>query len=100
MLLGTITPKIVLLMKYSVQKIGLLVLINHDANDIPLEMGKTLVYRKSKVWVHVWFVVLILSWIVTRLGIYPYYVLTSVFNEATIYIPGDVFPFYSLFKGF
>jgi len=68
-------------------RIGLLVLITHDTNDIFLEIGKTLVYMDKKTATNVVFVIMILSWILTRLGIFPFMVIKSVYYEFPKHIP-------------
>jgi len=69
---------------------GLLVLITHDTNDVFLEIGKTFVYREKKTATNITFVIMVLSWVVTRLCIYPGYVIWSTFVELPNHIPNEV----------
>jgi len=78
--------------------IGILVLICHDFNDIFLEITKICAYRKSELDKTISFLVMTLSWIVTRLLIFPCMIIYSTAFEAISFIPFDMGPsffFYS-----
>jgi len=82
-----------------VWKIGILVLFVHDANDIPLEAGKVCVYQDKQKRGKMYFALLIISWAVTRLYFFPYYVIHSTYVESITVVPYDVAPFYWVFNG-
>jgi len=63
-------------------RIGLAILVLHDTNDWIFEIGKTYVYREKQTTANVWFGLLLLSWIATRLGLFPFKVLYSTLFEA------------------
>eukprot|EP01114_Cavostelium_apophysatum_P015766 TRINITY_DN4367_c0_g1_i1.p1 TRINITY_DN4367_c0_g1~~TRINITY_DN4367_c0_g1_i1.p1 ORF type:complete len:342 (+),score=50.68 TRINITY_DN4367_c0_g1_i1:116-1141(+) len=79
-------------------RIGVLVLVCHDINDIVFEYGKTLVYQKKEPHTTIVFVFIVLFWILSRLFTFPAFVIWSVFHELYI-MPSDVFPFYLMFVG-
>lgn len=62
-------------------KIGLLVLVCHDIGDIPLETGKLAVYAKKEGLQIVLYLCLVVGWAVSRLYIYPFYILRSSWQE-------------------
>jgi len=80
-------------------RIGLLVLICHDPNDVLFEIGKTFVYRKMERMTHITFVLIMVSWVCTRLLLYPFKVLWSTAIQSLLEIPWDAFPFYYMFNG-
>jgi len=76
-------------------KIGILVLMCHDVNDIFLEAGKLTVYTKIKRGQTVLFVLGIMgSWLVSRLSIYPLMVIYSSSFESACHVAVDIFPFW------
>jgi len=77
--------------------VGLLVLVCHDINDIFLEQGKVLSYVGSELGKNVAFVLFFVSWMLTRLGIFPYYIIRSTLFE-TKQVLGEV-QFYHFFNG-
>jgi len=81
-------------------RIGILVLLCHDINDITFEIGKTFVYyKKNKIAINITFVLIMANWVITRLGIYPFMVVWSTSVESLEYVPKDLFPFYWGFNG-
>jgi len=80
-------------------RIGLLVLLCHDFNDIFLELGKIFVYRKMKNAANVAFLILMVSWIVSRLAILPLVVLRSTLFESVDWLPCRPVPYYWPFNG-
>lgn len=52
-------------------RVGTLVLVSHDVNDIILEGGKMLKYLKKETVCDVLFALFLLSWLVTRLIYFP-----------------------------
>lgn len=75
-----------------------MVLLVHDINDIPLEVGKALIYMGRTVLPNIMFVFLIVSWIGSRLGLLPFKIIYSTWNESITQIPTDVIPFYHAFN--
>lgn len=75
-------------------RIGLLILVCHDLNDIFLESGKVLSYMKMDAAKNVAFLLFFASWLLTRLGIFPFMILPSTLFEVTSVIPIDIMPFY------
>lgn len=65
----------------SYTRIGLLVLVCHDAGDIPLECGKIAVYMKSPAQ-NFWYIMLVITWLATRLSIFPFYIIYSAYWDA------------------
>jgi len=83
-------------------RIGLLVLVSHDTNDVFLETGKLFVYRDNKTMINVTFFLIMLSWIITRLGIFPFMIIRSAIFESIQVIPADIasnFMYYELNVG-
>jgi len=66
---------------------GLAVLACHDFNDIVFEAAKTCVYRKQERWATGLFAAFMLSWIVTRLYLFPFKVMYSLRYDAPKFIP-------------
>jgi len=79
-------------------RIGHLVLLVHDINDIPLEVGKLFIYMGKQGVANVLFVFLIVSWMASRLGLLPFKIIYSTWNESIHVIPADVLPFYHAFN--
>lgn len=79
-------------------RIGLLVLICHDVNDVIFEFGKTFVYRKKEPHTTILFLMVLVSWVISRLFIFPYYVIWSSWYETRTVAPEDVFPFHHSFN--
>ena len=78
-------------------KIGTLVLIIHDTSDIFLETAKLCKYGGAKELSELFFGSFALSWFITRLGIYPTWVIYSVTVEAPQLV--QYFPAYFIFNG-
>jgi len=78
-------------------RIGTLVLIVHDVSDIFLLGAKMFKYLNLQMWCDVTFAVFVLIWIVTRLGVYPGWILYSTTIDATYIV--QFFPAYYIFNG-
>jgi len=76
---------------------GTLVLLLHDLADILLECAKLFNYAKFTVLCDLCFGVFALSWIVTRLWIFPAWILYSTTVEAPQLV--EMFPAYYIFNG-
>ena len=77
---------------------GMLVLVLHDTADVFLEIAKMCKYAKWQKTCDAMFVLFTLSWIITRLYIYPKYVVyTTVFESAEIV---GLAPVYYVMNGF
>jgi hypothetical protein len=75
----------------SLARIGLLVLVAHDFSDIFLELGKTYLYKKDEIKKIVCFALLTISWMVTRLWVFPAHIIGSILYEAPVFVPVDFF---------
>ncbi|XP_018016237.1 ceramide synthase 6-like [Hyalella azteca] len=79
-------------------RIGSLILFLHECADIPLLIAKICGYCKRPSLMDKWFVVFVILWIVTRLGIFPLRLIRSTLFEA--HVQEDKFyPVYYLFNG-
>ncbi|KAG7157369.1 ceramide synthase 6-like [Homarus americanus] len=78
-------------------RIGTLVLIVHDCADIPLQLAKMSIYSGHKAFCDAVFAVFAVMWIVTRVGIYPIWILYSTAIDAPTIVP--MFPAYYIFNG-
>ena len=78
-------------------KVGTLVLIIHDVADIFLESAKLCKYGGAKKLSEVLFGMFAVSWFITRLGIYPTWIIYSVTVEAPQLV--QYFPAYYIFNG-
>lgn len=78
-------------------KVGTLVLIIHDIADIFLESAKLCKYGGAKKVSEVLFASFAASWFITRLGIFPTWIIYSVTVEAPQLL--QYFPAYFLFNG-
>jgi len=77
-------------------RMGSLVLILHDVADIFLESAKMTKYIRWQRTCDVLFVIFTIIWIVTRLGIYPLWILRSTCFDAKLIVP--MFPAYYIFN--
>lgn len=78
-------------------RVGTLVLIVHDVADIPLQFTKLCMYSAPKHIVDAVFGVFALIWIISRIGIFPLWILRSTFFDAPSIIP--MYPVYYIFNG-
>ncbi|XP_045597413.1 ceramide synthase 6 [Procambarus clarkii] len=67
-------------------RIGTVVLLVHECADIPLLLAKMCVYARRQRAANVLYAVFMVLWLVTRCVIYPFWVMRSVFFEATTYM--------------
>jgi len=67
---------------FGFHRIGILVLYCHNINDIFLESAKCLKYLGFIISSNICFIFLILSWIYSRLYIFPFYVLKSAMFDS------------------
>ena len=81
-------------------RIGSLVLLVHECADIPSLIAKMFLYAKIEKPVNPLFMIFMTMWIITRMGLYPFWILRSVFFEAYHYtwMPA-AFVFYGLLTG-
>jgi ceramide synthetase len=77
-------------------RIGTLVLIIHDCADAFLEIAKMTKYAELEKLCDVLFGLFTIVWIITRLGIYPVYILNSTLIEAPKIVP--MFAAYYIFN--
>lgn len=78
----------------------MLVLICHDVSDIFLEWTKTLNYAKvNDFYQIVGYLMVLITWMVTRLGIFPFQIIWSSLIESCQFLPVDqIFPIFLLFN--
>lgn len=67
-------------------RVGMLVLVLHLVSDIPLPIAKMCKYTGHEGAANVFFACFLLSWLATRCYLYPFWVMYSVFFEATTYM--------------
>uniref|UniRef100_F6S925 TLC domain-containing protein n=1 Tax=Ciona intestinalis TaxID=7719 RepID=F6S925_CIOIN len=77
-------------------RIGTMVMVIHDISDIFLEISKTLFYAGKQKIADVGFVVFSVVFIITRILIYPYYILHTTLVK--VYWVLEPFPGYYLFN--
>ncbi|XP_063591038.1 ceramide synthase 6-like isoform X2 [Penaeus indicus] len=77
-------------------RIGTLVLIVHDCADIPLQLAKMSIYSGHKAFCDTVFAIFAVLWIITRVGIYPLWIVYSTAIEAPTILP--MFPAYYIFN--
>lgn len=77
-------------------RIGSLVLVVHDSADIFLEGAKMAKYAGYQKLCDAIFAILTVLWIVTRLGIYPFWIIRNTSIEAPKMVP--MFPAYYIFN--
>ncbi|XP_063388633.1 ceramide synthase 6-like isoform X3 [Cydia fagiglandana] len=80
----------------NLHRIGTLVLLSHDCADIFLEAAKATKYAGYQRFCDCVFAVFTVLWIVTRLGIYPFYIIWSTVIRAPMLVP--MFPAYYIFN--
>ncbi|XP_043290137.1 ceramide synthase 6 [Venturia canescens] len=77
-------------------RIGSLVLVVHDCADIFLEAAKMAKYAKYQKLCDFIFFIFTILWIVTRTGVYPFWIIYSTSIEAPKIVP--MFPAYYIFN--
>ncbi|CAG5126840.1 unnamed protein product, partial [Candidula unifasciata] len=78
-------------------RVGSLVLVVHDVADPWLNIAKMLKYAKYQMLCEIFFGILIFTWIVSRLVVYPLWVLNASAVEIHDYV--TTFPAYWFFNG-
>nr|UEK51526.1 ceramide synthase 6 [Parasacculina yatsui] len=78
-------------------RIGTLVLLVHDVSDIFLLGAKMLKYASLQTLCDITFAVFVVIWIVTRLVIFPFWIVYSTSYDATFIV--RMFPAYYVFNG-
>jgi len=71
---------------YRLTRIGSMVFFIHDLSDVPVDLSKLANFVKWKVTTIVCFVVVVLMWMVNRLGIFPFVICRSVLVESYEYL--------------
>lgn len=77
-------------------RVGTLVLVIHDVADILLEAAKLCKYTNYQRTCDILFTLFAVTWIVTRLGVYPTWILYSTTIEAPQIV--EMFPAYYIFN--
>jgi len=77
-------------------RVGSLVLIVHDVADVLLEPAKLFIYAEYKKTSDIVFGCFALTWIISRLGVYPTWILYSTTIEAPQLV--EMFPAYYIFN--
>jgi len=78
-------------------RIGTLVLIVHDCADHLLELAKMFRYTRYQKTCDAVFVLFAITWVVTRCGVYPTWILYSTLIDAENFV--EMFPAYYIFNG-
>jgi len=78
-------------------RIGTLVLIVHDCADHLLELAKMFRYTRYQKTCDAVFVLFAITWVVTRCGVYPTWILYSTLIDAENFV--KMFPAYYIFNG-
>uniref|UniRef100_A0A6M2DJD1 Protein transporter n=1 Tax=Xenopsylla cheopis TaxID=163159 RepID=A0A6M2DJD1_XENCH len=81
----------------NMHRIGTLVLLVHDCADIFLEAAKITKYANYQKLCDCIFGFFTIIWIITRLGVYPFWIMYSTAVTAPNFVP--VFPAYYIFNG-
>ena len=79
----------------NILRIGPINVLIFECNDIPLLIAKLLIYSNKKKYTDGFFVMFILTWIVTRLVIYPFGIMKHTFKESASRADG-LFHIYNL----
>jgi len=81
-------------------RVGTLVLIVHDAADIPLHITKLCMYSARKNIVDMAFIIFTLIWIITRIGIFPLWIIRSTAYDAPLVLESTLtmYPIYYIFN--
>lgn len=77
-------------------RVGSLMLLVHDVADIPLQMSKMLIYLEWKKLCDAVFAFFSILWIVTRCGIYPFWIVKNTLFYAVYLVP--MHPVYYIFN--
>ncbi|KAF4528581.1 hypothetical protein B566_EDAN015801 [Ephemera danica] len=77
-------------------RIGTLVLVVHDCGDILLEAAKSAKYANYQRTCDLFFIFFTALWLITRLGIYPFWIIYSTSIEAPTIV--EMFPAYYIFN--
>ncbi|XP_075983648.1 ceramide synthase 5-like isoform X2 [Anticarsia gemmatalis] len=80
----------------NLHRIGTLVLLLHDCADIFLDGAKAAKYANYQRFCDMVFAVFTVLWIVSRLGVYPFYIIKSTMIRAPMLAP--MFPAYYIFN--
>jgi len=80
--------------RYRFTRIGSMILLIHDLSDVPIDLSKLANFVKWKVTTVVCFAVMVLLWVVMRLGVFPFVICRSVLTEHYEYlvVRGNVDP--------
>ena len=71
---------------YRLTRAGSMVFLVHDLSDVPVDMSKLANFVKWKYTTIACFVVMVLTWIATRLTIFPFVVCRAVLRESHEYL--------------
>ncbi|GBP45833.1 Ceramide synthase 6 [Eumeta japonica] len=80
----------------NLHRMGTLVILLHDFADIFLDAAKATKYANYQKLCDVLFAMFTVLWIVTRLGVYPFYIIWSTSIRAPMLLP--MFPAYYIFN--
>jgi hypothetical protein len=81
-------------------RIGHLIVVAHDVNDVFFEIGKLFVYLGKETITNVLFIFLLLSWVTTRLGIFPFMLIRTAIFEGVHVMGPDLIPFWATMNVF
>jgi len=71
--------------------IGSMVFMVHDVSDVPVDLSKLANFMKWKTSTTVCFVLMVIVWLVTRLGIFPFYIFRGIVqNVHIVYTEGVI----------
>jgi ceramide synthetase len=76
-------------------RVGTLIILVHDCSDHLLELAKMLKYTGYQKTCDIFFVLFAVTWIVTRCGIFPFWILRSTLFDAGTFV--QLFPLYYVF---
>ena len=71
---------------YRFTRVGSMIFLIHDLSDVPIDMSKLANFVKWKSTTICCFVVMVLTWIVTRLVIFPFVICRSVVTESYVHM--------------
>ncbi|GAB4823817.1 hypothetical protein N2152v2_010863 [Parachlorella kessleri] len=84
-------------------RVGVMVLVCHEANDIFMEAAKMLKYADCKQATERMLIVFVVSWFATRVFIYPLYIIRSTLFESKVRaatLGVSMEPHYTILNGF
>lgn len=79
---------------YRLHRVGSMIYLVHDVSDVPVDLSKLANFMKWRTSTLICFIIMVIVWVITRLGIFPFVIYRSALFETFIMMEYGLHPYF------